>query len=293
MRYATLLVNLWLILPGGACTQGAEPAELSRSLRQIVVEAGQTVGDVQCSGCSVVVRGNAEGDVIALGGDVTVEGTVKGDAIALGGSVHLLPGSQLHGDAAAIGGSVQVDAGARAEGDSDSLPYVHVPGQRSLRLPNVSSLLITDLTLLLLGALIFRRRRAENLAGALIRHPWAVVLAGFLLMCVALLLFILSGIPRRYELLWISLIVLGILFTGLAGYLGVCQAIGRLAARRAGGVIGPLAGAVLSTALLVIPVAGFGFFLVLAVTVLGSALVSGLGTSPDWLPALLGQRASK
>jgi hypothetical protein len=289
--FITLLI-LTVISPGSGPAQSPEVRDISSYFREIIVARDESVGTVQCSGCSVVVLGTATEDVIALGGDVTVEGTVKGDAIALGGSIHLLPGSQLEGDAAAIGGSVRVDAGARAQGDTDSLPFLHVPGQRSFHVSSVSSLLAVNLLLLLLGAMIFRRRRAENLAGAVILHPGTVALAGLLLLCLTLLLFILAGIPAQYELLWISLIGLSVLFLSLAGYLGVCEAIGGLVTRRGLWLVTPLAGAVLVTVLLLIPVAGFAFLLASFVAVLGSALVSGLGKSPGWLLARLKQRSA-
>jgi len=53
----------------------------------VVVERGETVGDVTAAAGSVLVLGTVEGDVTALAGNVVVNGEVTGDVTAVGGNV--------------------------------------------------------------------------------------------------------------------------------------------------------------------------------------------------------------
>ncbi len=293
MRHAGFVL-LWLLLPAAGTALSADgPPAISRFLHEIVVERGENVGDIQCSGCSIIVRGNASGDVIVIGGNIIIEGGVTGDAVAFGGGVHILPPAHLDGDALAMGGSVQIDAGARTAGDTDSIPYFHVPGQRSLHPSGVATFLVINLTILLLAALAFRRRRTENLAAAVEGHPGMVILSGTVFAIIMTLLFLLTGVSKRFELLWILLITTILLFTCMTGYLGICGALGRLITRRDRWLLSSLAGASLLTLLLLIPIAGFLFFTAAFVAALGSAIVSGFGKSPDWLPGRMNRRSSR
>ncbi|HYK91801.1 MAG TPA: polymer-forming cytoskeletal protein, partial [Acidobacteriota bacterium] len=290
MRYARALLYFLPLLVADPDLFAEEPPEIRRFLHQIVVQRGQNVGNVQCSGCSVLVQGSASGDVVAIGGDITIEGAVGGDAIALGGDVHLLSPARLKGDAMALGGYVRADEGARASGDSESIPYMHVPGQRSLHLTGIGAFLAASLSLLLLAAVGFRRRRAMNLSGAVAKRPGMVFVSGTLSAFLVMLLFILTGIARQSELLWVLLVTAGVVYAGLAGYLGVCGALGRLLARQDPWLLPPLAGAVALTALMLVPVAGFIVFMAAFVMVLGGAIASGFGTSTDWLAERLKRR---
>ncbi len=290
MRLVAVSLFSLLFSVTGPALSADGPPEVSRFLHRISVERGETVEDVQCSGCSVVVRGTVSSDVVSIGGNITIEGTVGGDAIALGGGIHLLPVARLEGDAMAIGGSVKVEPGAKTSGENDSVPYFHVPGQRTLDPSGVVTFLAVNLILLILGALAFGRLRMENLAAGVVRHPGMVLLAGAILGLLLTLLFALTGASKRFESLWILLITASVLFTCMAGYLGICGAIGRCLARRQSWLLGPLVGAFLISFLLLIPVAGFLFFLTAFFAALGSALVSGFGKNPDWLPRRLSRR---
>ncbi len=68
-------------------------------------------------GEDVVVRaGERVGDVVTMGGDVVVEGEVMGDVVSMGGDVELREGGVVHGELVTMGGEVTVDEGARLHG---------------------------------------------------------------------------------------------------------------------------------------------------------------------------------
>ncbi len=293
MRQVVISPFWFLIFAAGRALSADGPPDVSRFLHGITVQPGETVGDVQCSGCSVFVRGTASGDVVSIGGNITIEGSVGGDAIAFGGGVHVLPVARLEGDAMAMGGSVRVEPGAKTDGEIESIPYLHVPGQRSLDPYGVVTFLAVNLAILFLGALAFRRLRMENLAAGVVRHPGMVFLAGAILGLLLTLLFALTGASKRFESLLIFLITAAVLITCMAGYLGICGALARHLAKRHFWLIGPLVGALLISFLLLIPIAGFLFFVTAFFAALGSALVSGFGKDPDWLPRHLSRRPAR
>lgn len=108
-----LLVTIALLV--GAT--GVAAAQSARTGGTIVVERGETVGDLQATGGSVVIRGTVEGDVEALAGSVVVEesGRVAGNVQAAAGSVTVL--GTVEGDVEASAGSVTVGSGAVVGGD--------------------------------------------------------------------------------------------------------------------------------------------------------------------------------
>lgn len=55
---------------------GKESDDKVQIARPIVIEKGQTAGDVLCFGCSIQVRGNLNGDAAAIGGHIEVDGDV-------------------------------------------------------------------------------------------------------------------------------------------------------------------------------------------------------------------------
>ena len=96
---------------------GVAAAQAARTGGTIVVEQGETVGDLQATGGSVVIRGTVEGDVEALAGSVVVEegGRVTGRVQAAAGSVSIL--GTVDGDVEASAGSVTVGTDGAVGGD--------------------------------------------------------------------------------------------------------------------------------------------------------------------------------
>lgn len=91
-------------------------------LQPLVVEAGETLEDVVCIGCSIQVEGTVTGDAVAVAGGITINGSVQGDAVSVGSGIRLGPGAQVQGDCVAVGGPVERGEGAEIGGEVVSTP---------------------------------------------------------------------------------------------------------------------------------------------------------------------------
>jgi hypothetical protein len=85
----------------------------------IIVGAGEEVGDATCFGCSIRVRGHITSDATAFGGSVIVEdqGQVDGDVTAFAGGIRLGNEGSVKGDVTVFGGRIQRDPKATVGGD--------------------------------------------------------------------------------------------------------------------------------------------------------------------------------
>lgn len=292
MRVRNIVMLFALISSVSADSFCSEPPEISQLLRTITIEPGQTVSDVQGYLCPIVVNGTVAGDVIAVGGDITIAGTVEGDAVALGGGIHILSQGHVDGDTTALGGPVRVENTAKAGGDTDSLPYMHLPGQRRPYAIGVLTFVSANLALLLLAALIFRRRRAQNLSSAVTQHPVMVISLGVLFSVLILSLYWVSEAFKRFSLAWLLTVSAVAFFTYLAGYIGLAATIGRVVARGRGWITGALIGVGVLNVMLLVPIVGLILFLAAIVLSGGNPIASGFGRDPDWLAGLLRKKTS-
>ncbi|MFQ5777716.1 MAG: hypothetical protein ACE5IP_06880 [Terriglobia bacterium] len=256
----------------------------------IVVAAEETLGDAVCFACSIRVEGTASGDAVAIAGNVTVAGTVGADVVAVGGDVRLLSGASAGGEVVSVGGRVVLDPNATLKSGVEKAPYLHFPGQRAFYWRGMLVLILVNLAVVLLGGLILRPRRLENMAGALRRHYLLTPMLGLVLLLGVSSSYSLAGLLGQWEDWGNNILTIVLLGVPLAGYLGIAQLVGTLGARsrHPWGVL--VTGAAGTTLLLLLPL--IGFLLLLAVFVLGFGIVavSGLGGSPDWLPARFARR---
>ncbi len=260
-----------------ARTAYPEAPSISSHFRRVVVDSGQTVGEVACTGCSIEIRGAAQGDVITFGGDILLTGSAGGDVIALGGSVHLLPRAVVGGDAVAIAGSVEKDAESRISGDVDSIPYLHLPGQRGFQSKGVFTFLAVNLALVILTALLLRSERAWKISAVLSECPLRTFATGLAALLAGSLLIILPGLAHSWALVLTGVAALAMLVLFLPGYAGVNLAVGSFLTRRRSWIAALLAGVLLTTGLQLIPVAGFFVMIIVLVSALGCSLLSRLG----------------
>lgn len=74
----------------------------------LVIAAGETVGNAVATGGSVTVFGHVTGDATAVGGSLTLEPSarVDGDAVAVGGTLEVKPGATVGGERTSVGGSL-------------------------------------------------------------------------------------------------------------------------------------------------------------------------------------------
>lgn len=110
-RIATLLVVALLAL---SIVPGAVAAE-SRAGGTVIVEAGETTGDLQAVGGSVLVRGTVDGNLSAFAGNVRIVGTVTGAVRGASGNIEVT--GTIEGDLEAGGGHVQIDEDGTVGGD--------------------------------------------------------------------------------------------------------------------------------------------------------------------------------
>jgi len=92
-----LLIGLWLSVWGiGA----AEPRDLVKFGRNLIVKQGMKVHDA-----------------VAIGGQVTVEGEVERNVVAVAGSVFLDSSAVVGGDVISVGGLIEKEEGAEVQGN--------------------------------------------------------------------------------------------------------------------------------------------------------------------------------
>ena len=89
---------------------------------RIVVNEGDSVGDVVCFLCSVESHGQITGDVVAFLGNVKSSQPIRGDVVALGGNVVLTDGASVDGDLVVFGGHVRKSEGSRVSADQVVFP---------------------------------------------------------------------------------------------------------------------------------------------------------------------------
>lgn len=81
-------------------------AQESRAGGSVVVEAGETTGDLEAFGGQVEIRGTVDGDLSAFAGNVVIAGNVTGDVETAAGNVMIA--GQVDGNVSAGGGNVQL-----------------------------------------------------------------------------------------------------------------------------------------------------------------------------------------
>jgi hypothetical protein len=256
----------WLV---PAATASANSDDRIVIVGPVLVDRGETVGDVVVLDGDVTIRGTVKGDVIVGDGDVTIRGTVKGDVVAAVGQATLgrrgrISGDLIYGDerpvlapGSRVGGDVQkVDAGDAS-----------IVGAIGAWIAVVVSMFVLGLLFLLLAPraaeALARTARSKGLICALVG-----VLGFFLLPIIAVAaLFTLVGIPLGIVLLCLVLPLYAL------GYVTTALVVGRLILKSSL-ILAFLLGLVIVGLLTLIPIAG-GIIGFLAVCFgLGALLVS-------------------
>ena len=228
---------------GRPAPPAAAPEDRRSLLRTMVVAEGETVGDALCFACGIVVRGRTLGDTIAILGSVDVTGQAgrgpADDVIALGGGVHAGATATVPASIVSVGGPVRLDAGATASYDVDSMPWLHVPGQRQLFLEGAASLVAFVLLLVLAGAALVRARGIASRDAALAGAPVARGLLGAALLLAYVCVVANGRRLGRFEDVVQSALGIGLVVALVLGSPGVASLLGRGAARVAGRRLAP------------------------------------------------------
>lgn len=280
----TLFVSIFLVL-----VTRASAAEETHYFRTTTVAEGAQEGSITCLFCDVVVQGEVQGEVVTIWGSVTVSGKVSQDIVAVGGTVHLKNGAEVGKDVVAIGGPITSEGKVVAPGKDEfaALPWFHMPGQRSIGWRGAIALLGFHLVCVLLPTLILRPRAVQRVAK--FSQRWFLTsVAGFLFIVIysyglnALDEYLHSSdlVEGIFAFLFLSILVIGI--AGIAYNLGDRLFSGLLLASLA-------AGAVILTALELIPYLGLLAMILAASWATGSALWSGLGVRGPRPPKIPGR----
>jgi len=270
MRNTAILLTCCFFAFGLA--QGADDDEETTFLRSVVVEKGETSpGDVICILCSVTVRGTVPGDVVAVGGDVELSGHIQGDAVAAGGRVSLLPGARIDGEPVAVGGSVTRTGRVSAPVEASSVPYFHLPGQRSFHPIGVLVLVGFMLLVTVAAAVIFRARQTARVADDLRQRAWLAFLLGLAGWVLYFFLEEQLDVDGALPTLGYWLVSGLVLALMLIGYAGLVWLLGRWIGRQDGWRAWA-AGAFTLTIGLLVPVAGAFLVCLLLIVTLGSGI---------------------
>jgi hypothetical protein len=284
LAYFLMAVGLFS-LPSVAWAQEAD--ERQQYVRDIVIQSGETTGDLICYFCSIRVRGTVKGDAIVIGGGIEIDGQVSGDAVAAGGGIRLGPGAKVGGDAVAAGGRLERGPQASVGGEAESEWWFYVPGQRQLFLTSSLLFVLVNLGLVLIVALVLRRRRVAVLADTIAEHPVWTLLAGAGVLLVATVLLVFSvKLGDAGEILDTG-VAIALAVTMAAGCPGFAFWLGRRLPRVGGSLRAALAGALLLTLLQLVPIAGVFVFVAVILLAPGCAVLSGFGSGANWLLSLL------
>ena len=269
LAFAMLLVILF-----AAPTSAAE--DRTSYAHTVVVGANETVDDIVCFMCSVIVRGAVQGDIVTIGGNIEIEGTVTRDAVAAGGDVHIGPSAILKGEAIAFGGSVTRDSRAGSNEGDESFPWFSVPGQRAPHWRGALGLFGFHALIALIFGAILRGRRLRNIGSTLTDRPVVAFLTGIGIFLLAVVLFYAGSWLGRWEgdADWIIAALLSIVL-GL-GWVGIACSLGKMFVLQ--NTAGAVAiGAASITILELIPFVGLVVFLLLLLLGPGAAVLSGFG----------------
>ncbi len=304
-----------LVAVGAACST-SHRLMIGESIR---VEQDEVLAQVTCIACSIqvdgvvtdtavlvlgrlAIRGEVRGTATVVGGTLESSGEIGGDSVVIAGNMRLL--GSVGGDAIAVLGNIQADAPdlrvdgsvftvmGRAIGLSPSSVggTVEQVGEERLGQLVLSGVLIALLILavvllaLLAGLnivayLVLGSERVETIGHSLNGSPAACFLGG-LATCFAL--FVIGLVVA--VLLPVSLpIMLVFLAVSVAGYSGLSYSIGRNLLPKWSPFASTVAASAIIIVIQLIPVVGWLVMLVLWNIAIGAAVLSGFGTSKDWL----------
>ncbi len=247
---------------------------------------GRVDGDVVVVAGSLDSTGPIDGSVVVMAGSGDLGADVDGDAVVIAGDLNPAPGIEIDGDAVAVFGNIYgadraVVVGDTVEIGNESMASFAIFGLLiGLCLFLLAVLLIHPL-LVMLGFAVLKERRFRVLADTAAQRGGFSFLVGigtsialFFASIAAALTF---PVPLPVFLLFVVL--------SIVGYCGVSYWVGRSILRNAGALGSAFAGALLVTFIQFIPLIGWLVMFVFWNIAIGCAVLSGFGTSVDWLIA--------
>ena len=245
-------------------------------LGDVLVDRGETSGDVLVADGNVTVRGTVDGTIIVGDGDVTIRGEVTGDVVTAAGTAILGRRAHVEGDLLYGDKEPQVASGAQVDGDIEKFKAEDFGGG-ALAL-QIGIWIATTVSLLLLGIILLLL--FPKAADAVSRSGKGISL---LVGLVAIILIPVIAVVSLVTLIGIPLGVILLLLLvplGAIGYTAGAFIVGRMVSKKGARILAFIIGLVILRVVALIPfLGGLVSFL---------ALLMGLGAL-----LLAGQRARK
>ncbi len=250
-----------------------EPSGRTSFLASVHVGPEEQFSAIVCILCSVRVEGRVA-EVVTVAGNIVVLGQVEGELVAAGGDITLHPGATVADEMVAVGGRVYRDPGVES-GEITEVPYLHLAGQRAFHFPGLLVFVASALLLGFIGFLLLGSKRLDRMVESWPSRPLTLTLFGLLSFGGFTLLYTKAELAGSGEDLLTRILQGLFLLACWLGFLAASHALGALFVKRTGRsrfVIGSVA----ATVLLLVPVAGFFFFLLLfplgCASLLGNAM---------------------
>ena len=234
-------------------------------------------------GGSIKIAGKHGGDAVSIGGGFDISGEIEGDAVSVLGRIKLGPGARIGGDAVSVLGQIEGLNSGSVGGD------IHQSGEfKPVALSGIIVILvllaflglglwplITFITISVLGP-----RRVAVLRETISQRAGLCLLLGFGTWVASILIpIVLFWLPPADFVIFLAFLV-----TAAVGYAGVSYWVGGGLVKSRSMAATGVVGAILVTFVQFVPV--IGWFIatpIFAFLALGAAVLSGFGTSVDWM----------
>ena len=293
-RFGVLLAAL--LLPAGSVLSPVPlPAqetrgEVVRFGSDYTLTAGESVDELVVFAASAAIRGAVEGDAVVIGGSAELAGTgsVEGDFVVIGGGATVAPGASVDGDLVVIGGTVEAPPGFAPGGELVSV----AGGPAAFVVPFLTRGVLTGrvivpdlpwmwvavagLLAVFLALNLLFDRPVRACVGAFTDKPLTTVLIGLAVVVLAGPVTVLLAISMlglvAIPVLWAALVAAAVLgCVAMARWLGQRVLPSVPVENRGRQALAVLAGFVLISLALMVPVLGGVAFATLGVFALGAA----------------------
>ncbi len=259
---------------------------------RITIAEGAFVRDVVAIAGGLEMRGEAHGDAVSIIGGSDIYGSVHGDAVAVVGGLHLHEGASVHGEAVSVMGGFERGPGAEVNGQVVQVGPA-MGGIAGVAASGVVAVIIIVLLLALaiwpvvsfICFAILGPERVGLIASTVNERAGMCFLVGLGSWVASILLTVMMPImffwmPGAME----SVVSVSFFVAAAVGYTGVSFWVGRGMIKGGSGLGATILGSILITFIQAIPVIGwFIAFPIFGWLSLGAAILSGFGTSADWL----------
>jgi len=266
------------IFSAASLAQPAPSRNRLKVLRDVIVESGETAGDVQCFMCSVHVHGHVAGNIFTLGGGIFIDGKVDGDVIAVGGRIESNTNSRISGEAVALGGYISLQPNSSVGGNAESLPYLVIPGQYRPTFLGSLTLALINVFFVALGYLVVRDKRAETASLAIERQPGSVFFTGFVCLALFYGLDWLTRYLGSVEIFAVILLLVLLAAVAATGATGLGDWVARLAFPQTRGIWACIGGILALSLLELIPLVGMLVFALGLIVSIGASVVTKFGS---------------